>query len=528
MTKFLALFKVEIRNAINLNKLKGNKDSSNLKKIMTSFGFLLISVGIILYIAMYAWILAQSGMYEILLPTGFVMCCLLNLFTTIYKAIGTLFNGKDFDLLMSMPIGTRVVVAAKISMLYIMDLIFILMAMIPIYFIYVQYVGFDFMTLLYFVLTLFIIPIVPLIIGLFIGFVITFVSQRFKHANVVNIIVTFVAFIALYAYIFSSNEFESESSAGFASLMNQMIVVLNQYYPLTGLYVNSVLNHSIVDFIMFAGISIAVFGVALSIVSSQYVKMNILARTQSTKGNYKMRALKTKSATKALYFKEVKKYFTSTSYVINTGIGCVISLFFSIGIAFFPPEQYRVLLENPEAVSVLVLMAPYFICFFLVLCCTTATSISNEAQQLWLIKSMPVDVKDLYKAKIGLNLSLTVPTALISGLCLVIALKPTVMDGLIMVVLPICIVICQAIVGLLFNVIFPKYDWTTEIQLYKRSLSVFVVMFGSMIVIGGCVIAVLFIGPKDGLTNIVASLIFLIISFISWKILANKQIKNAE
>lgn len=56
---------------------------------------------------------------------------LVSFFTTINKASGVLFSYKDYDLVMSLPVKTSHVVASRILQLYVLNLFFTLMAMLP-------------------------------------------------------------------------------------------------------------------------------------------------------------------------------------------------------------------------------------------------------------------------------------------------------------------------------------------------------------------------------------------------------------
>lgn len=527
MVQFLALFKVELSGLFNFGKIRQYRKESAIKTVFMAISIIVLVVMMAAYIGGFAWMFAQLGLYSILLPMGFVMCSLLNLFTTIYKAGGNLFDSKDFDLVMSLPVSSRVIVLSKVAMMYILDLCFVIVFMVPIFVIYSIFTGFNMMSLIYFILTLLITPIIPLVVGLILGFMITFFAKRFKYANILTIVLTFIAVMIVYSFAFLFKDTtQMTNEAGLVNMTEVMVETFNYYYPLTILYANSVLKHSLVDFGLFAGLSVAAFIMVIWIVSRYYGKLSLLAKGNVAKGVYKITTLKTNTLFKALYSKELKKYISSSTYVVNTSIGCVICLFFALAYTFFPPADIKMIVSNSAARQLLITAGPYLISLMLGMCCITASSISNEAKQLWLIKSLPLKVSDLYKAKIALNLTFTIPTAIIASICLILALSPTPQQRFQIIALPISIAICQSVWGLWFNVNYPKYNWTTEINLYKQSFSVVVVMMSSMLIMLGFFMAAFFMRGNGDVFNYVALVGFITFTMVGWIRLRNKPIKN--
>lgn len=529
MSVFLTLFKVELKSILNLQSFKTWR-KTDLKSLGKMLGFFAIIILGVIYIGGYAWLLAQSGLSKVLLPMGFMMGCMLIFFTTIYKASGALFKNSDYDLLMSMPISIPKIVSVKLSSLYVAELGFVSILMIPIYVIYVEAVGFDGLQGLMFILSFLFIPLVPLMIGIFIGFICTSIASVFKQSNLINVVLCFTGIIIFYSFIYMQDP--NQDVDGLINMSDYMLGMFNQYYPLTGLYNDAVMNASFSALIAFILISVGICLVFIYLISSQYKRLNVLARTSLSKNNYQMAALKTNSSFKVLYKKEVKKYLSSSTYIMNTFIGCIVALFFGVGVAFFNIEIVEMFLTIDNGHELVCLFMGFMLSAFLILCCTTCTSISAEAPQLWLIKSLPIRALDIFHAKLALNYTLIIPSSLLSSGLIIYGAGLSGSNALFLILLPLSMCIFQPIWGLYFNVKFPKYDWTSEIKLYKQSLSVFVTQIGSMFLIMGLggLCGYLYLVKEVRLVFLLSILVFIMLglSIVLYQLLKKELIRNDE
>ena len=98
--------------------------------------------------------------------------------------------------------------------------------------------------------------------------------------------------------------------------------------------------------------------------------------------------------------------------------------------------------------------------FFAALSSTTYPSISLEGNHVWLTASLPVRSETIYKAKIIMNLCLTVPAILISSVLLSIRFRPDLLYAVLTVVISVLCSIFMAVFGLTVNIKFPNFEWT--------------------------------------------------------------------
>ena len=106
-----------------------------------------------------------------LLSLLFAICSAYIFIANIFKIKDLLFDFKDYDLLMSLPVGRNMVLASKITSLYITNLLYTLVIMIPGYLAYISFLDLPHDWLFFVLLPT--IPIIPILLSSIISIIIT-------------------------------------------------------------------------------------------------------------------------------------------------------------------------------------------------------------------------------------------------------------------------------------------------------------------------------------------------------------------
>jgi ABC-2 type transport system permease protein len=115
---------------------------------------------------------------------------------------------------------------------------------------------------------------------------------------------------------------------------------------------------------------------------------------------------------------------------------------------------------------------------------TTHASISLEGKSLWIMKSIPVKVDTIFLSKIMVNLTLLIPVVLVGATFFGIYLHLSLFDMILLYLLPLAYSLFAAVMGLILNLMFPKFDFDNEIRVIKQSLPVFlIIMIGFVAII---------------------------------------------
>lgn len=477
MINIWRLTKIQLISSLGLNKVLHTSDVKEKRKM------LLLSIGILIGIVMlavfsfgYSFMIATTleptGQTELLLAIMMAVTCIFSFFTTIYKASGVLFGSKDYDLVMSLPIKTSHVVASRVVHLYVLNMLFSLMVMIPAGAVYAIKINPGILYYLYFMITLLFIPLVPIIAATIIGAVISWVSSRFKGSRIISLILTFAVVIVIVLGSAQMNGNEQQ----LADMSTQIADQIYNLYPLTVMYVDAVGFYQLDALLLFIGISLISFILFTAVLSTQYKAIHTGLTTSYSGNKYQMKSLAVSSPFQALYKKELRRYFSSSLYVLNTSIGMVMLLVLAVALLFVSPEQLGQFLEIPELSSYVSRLAPLFVSIFVALSCTTSSSISLEGNHIWILKSAPVSSKSILLSKIAVNLAVTIPITVISSGLLIFSLKTGWIESLLLLIIPVLYACLTAMIGVVVNLKFPKLEWTNEVMVIKQGAAVLVSM----------------------------------------------------
>ena len=129
---------------------------------------------------------------------------------------------------------------------------------------------------------------------------------------------------------------------------------------------------------------------------------------------------------------------------------------------------------------------------------------SLEGKTLWLLKSLPLRPRAILMSKVNLHLVISLPPTLIASVCCIAALPLSAADAAAVVLIPALMCLFGALLGVVTNLRFPKFDYINETAVIKNSLSVVIAMFGSWGVLAAPV--VLYVAALDGLLGVTAYL----------------------
>ncbi len=507
MNNLLKLTKINLLTFFSFYKIKNSKNFKELKKSITMLILILGGIGVFAY---YLYDIANNMMkgfvalnIPYLLPVVFfVFTSTLILFTNIYKINGTLYSFKDYDLLMSLPIKTTTIISSKLITLYFSNMFYVLILMVPAFIVYLKSVTVNFAFCLLYIFTMFIIPLIPIIISTIIGSIFTGISSKFRFKNIFNTIFMLLFFIGTMYLSFSIQKTTTIDMVNFGK---SLIKVFNNIYPLTKYYVDIIKNNNLISLLVFIIVPIALFIIFDVIINKFYQKINNNLHKITTSSNYKLKKAKTTSPLISLYKKELKRYLSSFNYILNTAIGAILLTIAVIGLVIFGGEKIDAFLGLEGMSEMIIKFTPIVLASFCALNCSTHSSISLEGKNLWIIKSLPVNPMIIFFSKIMVNLTILIPTIIINSIILAFYLKTSFLTFILMLLTPLMYSIFISIIGLILDLNFPIFDWKSEIKVIKQSLSSF------LTVLIGILLAII---PLNIETNLNSALFTFIVTII--------------
>ena len=473
MSKFLLITKINLlrlfNSTINNNfKYKSERRKKTIKGIIISL--------IISYILFYVYFITNSLMpafVEINKPIYvlaflFAICSLYIFFANVFKIKSVLFDFKDYDLLMSLPIKRSYVIASKFASLYIINLLCTFIVMIPGYLAYIKYAALP--SNIVFFLLLLAIPLIPLLLSSIVGIIITWLTSFFKNNNIGSYIVYLLIIVAAFFGMYKINGLDE------SVIVNNSINIVdyfNKYYPLTNVFKELLINFNIFSLLIY--LFIPLFSILLFIlfINNGYNILRSKLLRQSVKSNYILKRYNINSPLISLYRKEIKRYFSSPLYVINTSFGCIIMILLIISILLFNDNminRFESIMNLNEVVKNNIFM---ILSMLFAISCTTNSSISLEGKSLWIMKMLPVSSSKIFLSKIMVNLTILLPTIMIVCTFFGIYLKLSLFNFILLYLISFSYSLFTAVLGLLLNLLFPKFDYDNEVRVIKQSMSVF-------------------------------------------------------
>ena len=529
MSNLFILLKNSFINSTGINSLsKGVSTSNEKKKLLITTATLLLIAAVICFMSTtysiaLATVLKPMGYLDLILIVAVLFSCILSFITSIYKAQGTLFSSKDYDLLMALPIRNSTILTSKILSLMSINYIGTALVIVPasiVYFIYNGSLSWIFFIIL--IIGLIFIPMIPIISASIIVVAITFVSSRFKHKNIVTTVVGMIAFLLIMILSMNMQNYINEFIANSDSIVKGLSSI---YLP--AMYLKEALvNYDIFALIKFILISIVPFLIFILVFSKTFKVINGKLSESYKKANYKVSKLEASSVIKSLITQELRRYFATPIYVMNTAFGMVLLVAASIATLFVSKETLVEFLGYPEIANMIPVEILVFLVFTIGLSCTTNSSISLEGNRLWILKSLPIEPNDIFKGKIITNLIITIPASIIANVFFYIGLKFDIKYLIFNLVISIVFAIVSAILGIIINLYFPKMEWTNPTTVVKQSASVMITILGILILILVVVAVSVVLVKVFNITNMMIILssvliIFLIALFVSIKVLNN-------
>ncbi|MEW8994659.1 ABC transporter permease [Clostridium sp.] len=531
MSNLKILLKNSIMNNWGINKfLKEESKSERVKNVSIILAILLgiFSVGmlIVMYSLAIADQLGQYGYLSLILMSAIIFSTMFSFFTSVYKAQGVLFSSRDFETLMSLPIKPSIILASKMIELLLLNYLFVALVTIPPAIVYFMKANSSIVFFFYLLIGIVFIPLIPIVMAAIIAFALSYISSRMKHKALILNIGTLMVVVIVVIGSFKIDKIINMVIANSASIIEGIKTI----YPPSYYFTDALANLNLLSMVKLILWSIIPFILFLIVFGRSFKSINLRLGETFKKSNYKLTTLKTNTLRGALIKKEFKRYFSSSIYVTNTIIGIVLVTVAAVaclimGGDFMLDQMAQSSDTDIQAIAPLLKQVMQFtplilLSFGVGLTCTTGSAISIEGKNLWILKSSPLEAKDIFISKIAVNIILLVPAIIFDTVMLAIAFDLTLINFMWTILIPTLLAILVSVGGLLINLYFPKLDWTSEVQVVKQSLSSMI-----SILMGGVLVAVIIfvtmgINKVFAITNVnlylgaIALLLFLLILLV--------------
>ncbi len=520
--KNIILLKTLLLSTSQINILKHTSDKKKKSKVIGSF------IGLtVIYLMIMGYSVANCIGYGILgIAKTIPALCALTLSAiaflfTFFKTNGYLFNFKEYDMLMALPFDGDTVAGCKFLYMYVETLPWYLTISVSMLIGYGIYEKPLFIVYpLWLVLSLFV-PIIPMLIASFFGFLIARISAGFKKNNIVHTVLTFIFVLFCFSLRFIIESiFRSDKVVDVLEQTSEMTEKAARIYMPAGWFANAVTRLGIADIFLLVGVTIFAFVIVFKLVGKSYRNINSALKSHAASKKYKMTVQKSRSVINAIAYKEFTRLTSSTTYMVNSTIGELLAVILGVITLVIGFEKLvRLVIQDAPIDPAILQPAIPFIAYFLVgMMTTTACSPSLEGKNYWILQSLPIKKEIIYQGKMLFNMYLTIPFMSFLILCLCISAKVPFINSLFYLVLGAVLCAFSTAWGCVCGIKHMKLDWENETEVVKQGPAVAIYMFPNMFVVMGLVVLTVYLGLSLNhiLLTIIITAIVSILAFICY------------
>lgn len=476
--KTAALLKAGIANQFSINRYRTLYGVRNIAMVfaigLTVMLYLIFSASIGLVYYEIGKEIGQGENISLIVSVAYIGASVLCVLASITQASSYLFNFTDYNMLAALPVKDSSILICKLIMLYFANMLINTAVFIPgviAYGIFMR-AGLTYW-ILGFVLYL-MLPLLPMALGSFISFVWIIYIEKYRFSNLVLSIFILSGVLAVVLL----NIFFAAESDTVADVVVYVNYITQKFYP-AALFTDALSRGSVRSTLWIAFLYITVFGGFVLCFPRVFRVINSDLTEDERSADYKLGKLTYTPQVKSLFIKEAKFYFSSYIYMVNTLIIVLIPTAASIFFIFTGANRFTI----PDRLVIPVLFISASLCISLTP--ITASAISFESKNLWILKSIPVRFFRIAAAKVGFATVITSSVLLFNCILLSLHYKLDIGEFLVLAVLIVLDCLLMSIIGLFINLLFPKLIWISHVQVVKQSMSVIISVLSGLVITAG-------------------------------------------
>ena len=397
----------------------------------------------------------------------------LSLFGSVFTTQNQLYDAKDNDLLLSMPIPPKAILLSRMLPLLAMNFLFCSIVMIPASVMYGMVVEFSFIGILLQLLTLIGICFLSQAVACLLGWLLHLLLQKMNKSAASMLYL--VAFLGIYFYLYS----QANTILQGLAMNGQQIadIVQSWVWPLYAMGLGCL--EQLPYCLGFLTLCSICFAGAYWFLSATFLRTATASHRSIKKRKLDMSVTRPASPIQAITAKELHKFLGCPVYLTNMGLGVILTAALPV-VSIILRDKIAALLPLLESLNLTPLVICAVLSFATSTCCISNPSVSLEGKNIWILKSMPVSPREILLAKLNFHVWMTVPVSMVAGFAMAITFDCSPMEILLVTLIPGLLALTNGLLGLWAGVKFAKLDYINEAYPCKQSISVMIAMFGMM------------------------------------------------
>ena len=439
---------------------------------------------IVLFVFLFAMIgfafFGAAGVLAPLIETPFswlyftvmgMISVVLGVFGSVFNTYAGLYNAKDNDLLLAMPIPPSSILFARIFGVAMMGLLYSSLVFVPAIVARFVFAPPTAAVLVCSVLVLLVTCFFITTLTCILGWVVALIASKVKNKSLVTVVMT-VVFLAAYYYVYG------KAASGLGKIVENgesvSSTLKNFAYPLY--LMGKASEGDLTALLIYTLIVGAAFALTCLVLSRTFI--GITTKKSASKKSVKAVTSKAGTAESALLSREWRHYLSSPTYILNCSLGTLFMVLIGIASLIWQKDVREVVSTIGIDNGLVSVIAGALVCMIVSMNDLTAPSASLEGKSLWIVRSMPVETSKVLDAKQLLHIGLTLPGALIMSLCLSVSLRLDLLSAVGVIALSAVFTAFCSCAGLAVGLKMPNLDWSSEVVPIKQGGAVLIALLG--------------------------------------------------
>ncbi|MCQ2455035.1 MAG: hypothetical protein MJ090_02680 [Clostridia bacterium] len=403
-----------------------------------------------------------------------IAAIMFGLLGSVFNTYASLYLAGDNEMLLAMPIPIKYLLLSRFSGVFVLSLIYSSSVTIPTL---ISFIIFGKPTVLAIVFGILLIPIIALfcsVLSCILGFFVALISSKFKRKSFITVILSFAFIGVYYFFCFKMSDIFKAIVNNSKSVGKGIKLYGNLLYQLGKASTGDVLS-----FVIFTAVTLALSALCFFVLCKTYIKIALINKGEK-KTVYKRTAEKQMSVEKALLRKEIKRFTSSATYMLNCGLGIIIM---PVATVVLLVKRNSILAfaelikaESPKLYNLLPIAVLALVIIMASMGNIATPSVSLEGKKLWICKSLPLDSYKILRAKMNLHTVFMAPPAVLSAAIISFALKIELINVILISATVYISVVLNATLGVILGLLKPNFDWVSETTPIKQSITVLISM----------------------------------------------------
>ncbi|HOQ36869.1 MAG TPA: hypothetical protein PK033_12555 [Acetivibrio sp.] len=495
MKMLLRLIRTELRVAFGISviKYRFTKERKKLwEPILTLLGALIGIGSMMILFSIFAissfYIFKKSGQpVETLLAVSFLASQFFLLFFGIFHILSAFYFSKDMDFLISLPVKPYQVMGSKFVTIIVNEYIMSIPMVLPSVVVYGIGMGEGIMYWLKALISILLVPVIPLAIS----FLIVIVLMRFvnikKSKDLIVVVASFLSMaigIGVNFYVQKMMNGGMEDYYDMGQIQDWVIKNVGSKFP-PSIWVTYGLSKPGMEgwgyFLLFVLISVLLFTFLLWVGNRVFYKGILSGNERSGKKRLASfetasdKYIKVSSPLTALFWKEWKLLLRTPVFMINGLSGMIImpvmTLISILGQSQESIGNFIKVAREPRNDIYVSLVGFGLMVLAASLNMVSSTAVSREGYTFWISKMIPVSPRKQIISKLLHGMAISTMGILVIGAFVVGLIGVSVLKLLVLIFLSSLASMTIAILDLIIDIFRPKLDWTNPHEAVKTNLN---------------------------------------------------------